>query len=426
VSDFAAQPPQIKPTARGVEYVLPRQIGGARLGCGVIGLLFGCGFLVPPLMVLGVAQQGQAGPGGWMAVLFALPFLAVGLVAVCVALLVMFGHSYAAIEDQVLILRFGVGPLRFWRRVPLATITGVMLAPAAGKWLSGNADLAVIRADGKRVPVAQGLPPDYLRPIAHDLAARCQLTLDDRTRSAAHVAAGEPLVPRPPAAVVRRENVVLTPAAGSAGWIGLLIFALIWNGVAWPIAIVIITQDAGVCPILFISVFLLAGLALAAGAVAKILAMSRFHPPVVTVSVQPLFLGEPFVCQVVQRAKKPVQINRINLKLICRESATYRSGTNTVTVNHDAWTAEAVVAEGATADSLRPIEALHQWQIPPDGMHTFHAAKNKIEWILRIHTDVPRWPDYTMELPLVVAPRRHAGQAQQPPGGAATGEEPTG
>ncbi|MBI1903639.1 MAG: PH domain-containing protein [Planctomycetia bacterium] len=424
--DFAAQPPQIKPTARGVEYVLPQRVGGARLGCGVIGILFGCGFMVPPLMVLGMANQAQPGQGGWMAVLFAIPFLAVGLIAVCISLTVMFGRTYATIDDQVLLLQFGLGPLRFWRRVPLTNIKAVMLAPTAGKRLSGSADVSLTLADGKTFPMAQGLAPDYLRPIAEDLAARCPLTLDDRTRRAAADADAGPIVPRPPATIFRRENVVLTPAASSGNWLGLLIFAVIWNGISWTIAVVIFTQEAGVCPILFISLFLLVGLLAAAGTAAKMLAMSRFHPPVVTVSVQPLFLGEPFICQVVQRAKKLVQIDRINLKLICRESATYRSGTNTVTVNHDAWTAEAIVAEGATADPLRPIEALHEWRIPPDGMHTFHAARNKIEWILRVHTDVPRWPDYTIDLPLVVAPRRHAGPSQPQPGGAATGKEMTG
>jgi D-lyxose ketol-isomerase len=130
------------------------------------------------------------------------------------------------------------------------------------------------------------------------------------------------------------------------------------------------------------------------------------------VSVQPLRVGESFDVSFQQRAKAPVHVQQVTAKLICREFATYRRGTDTTTVNHDVYEQKAMIAEEVAASSIQPIEGTASLTIPADGMHSFQASRNRIVWLLELKTVVDDWPDYTETFEVHVAPERViAGEA---------------
>ena len=48
-------------------------------------------------------------------------------------------------------------------------------------------------------------------------------------------------------------------------------------------------------------------------------------------------------------------------------------------------------------------EAL-QLQIPKDGMHTFIASRNKLQWFIHVKINFAKWPDYEEDFEIKVLP----------------------
>ncbi len=42
--------------------------------------------------------------------------------------------------------------------------------------------------------------------------------------------------------------------------------------------------------------------------------------------------------------------------------------------------------------------------VPANLMHTFEAGHNKVVWRLKVHGEIPRWPDVADDYPIVVLP----------------------
>lgn len=145
---------------------------------------------------------------------------------------------------------------------------------------------------------------------------------------------------------------------------------------------------------LFIGLFAAIGLWLAFVAIKQLLASMKFELPQVTVSFQPFCLGEEFTGRFHQAAKSHATINRVLIKLICRETATYTAGTSTTTVTEDVFTKELELQDVQRADAVNAIQGEFQFRIPADGMHTFVADNNSVEWLIETDTDVQGWPDY--------------------------------
>ena len=203
---------------------------------------------------------------------------------------------------------------------------------------------------------------------------------------------------------------------GSGSLAGMLVFCLLWNAIAYGIATAVWFLNPDDAPPLFakaiLVLFMGIGLVLVGVVVKMILARMKLFPPELHVSVQPLRLGEAFEIRFRQRVKTPVHIERVSVKFICRESATYRRGTDTTTVTHEVFKEEREFAHDSAADSVHPVEAEASFRIPEDGMHSFQANRNRIDWLMEVRTAVADWPDYSETFELQVAPERTpAGEA---------------
>lgn len=211
----------------------------------------------------------------------------------------------------------------------------------------------------------------------------------------------------------RGTEVRLKPFGNLAGQVhtfkGMLFFTVVWNGFIWTIAAFLWFSNEDSIPIfakVVVGLFMAVGVGLAFSTIKMGLARMKLEAPEVTVSVQPLRVGEPFDVSFRQRAKGPVHVQHVTAKLICREFATYRRGTDTTTVTHDVHEQEAVVVQEVAASSIQPIQGSASLAIPADGMHSFHAARNRIVWLLEVQTAVDDWPDYRTTFELQVAPER--------------------
>ncbi len=145
------------------------------------------------------------------------------------------------------------------------------------------------------------------------------------------------------------------------------------------------------------------GLLMIGAAVRTMLARARVAPPEVAVSTTTPRVGEIFTLDYRQTYRVSTQVQLIRMSLILRESATYQRGTDTVTVTHDHFVQtydlpERQMSAGETFQDRR------QFQIPPLGMHTFVANRNKLNWFLKVTVTIPGWPDYEEEFSLTVPP----------------------
>jgi hypothetical protein len=58
-----------------------------------------------------------------------------------------------------------------------------------------------------------------------------------------------------------------------------------------------------------------------------------------------------------------------------------------------------------TSDSRQIAEGQAQFIVPKDSMHSFCAPHNEIIWTIKVHGDIPRFPDVSDEFPITILPR---------------------
>lgn len=204
---------------------------------------------------------------------------------------------------------------------------------------------------------------------------------------------------------IRRDvatgEVELKPAnTPLAGFIFLLIFALVWNGITWGILLSMPRGDTFAR--LFLSLFALIGAAIGAGVIYSFLAL--FNPrPILTASAPAVPLGGTL--DVRWRFTGNVRrLVHLAITLEGREEATYRRGTTTTTDRN----IFAILPLIDTADRSEIAGGSASVVIPRELIHTFASSNNKIVWTLRLAGDIPRWPDVGAEFPITVLPREAA------------------
>jgi len=74
--------------------------------------------------------------------------------------------------------------------------------------------------------------------------------------------------------------------------------------------------------------------------------------------------------------------------------AATRQETLCQTVSHDVHEAEHEIVGDIQVDSHHPIDVTLELQIPENGMHTSHAPRNRIDWLLEVCVAAVNWPDY--------------------------------
>ncbi len=187
------------------------------------------------------------------------------------------------------------------------------------------------------------------------------------------------------------------------GHITLIIFGLVFAGFAGMWTLLAWRGGAPFFALLFGLAFMTAGLILIGVGALQFIARSRIGTPNVAISPEMLRVGERFAFTLEHTFKSNVNVQRILVQLLQRESATYRRGTDTYTVTHE----EVATEFEIPARPFRRGETLYDnrsLQIPRTAMHTFKARNNKIQWFLRLKIEVPGWPDLNQEYQLLVLP----------------------
>lgn len=151
---------------------------------------------------------------------------------------------------------------------------------------------------------------------------------------------------------------------------------------------------------LFIIPFVAVGLFMIGLLVYQILGL--FNPKVeLTLAPGAPQLGEKI--DVAWRLSGRTQVLR-GLKLVveAREEARYRRGTSTYTDRKPFLNLEVY----ASASSLEPETGHASIALPVESVPTWTGDNNKIVWVIRVHGEIPRWPDLKEEFVIEVHPPR--------------------
>ena len=194
-------------------------------------------------------------------------------------------------------------------------------------------------------------------------------------------------------------QIVLNPPAGR---IPLLLGVMIaWNG------IVILTWTHGIrFPVLseLVGILLPGGLTIVSlimiAATIREIMRAMIPVPMITISATQVPLGGTLELQW-RYTRQIRRIRRMTLTLVARESCTFQYGKTTATEGRE-------FLRTLICDS--PSWNLHVGgkgviKIPADAIHSFQSANNQVEWFVEVQQYVVRWPDTTLQYPIVVTPR---------------------
>lgn len=123
-----------------------------------------------------------------------------------------------------------------------------------------------------------------------------------------------------------------------------LLFGGLWTGISCCVAAGIIgplafsfdpnnllgTVGEIAFPVIFMGIFILVGVIFLAVGILPLIARTRIDPPQVVISNSNLRSGEEFSLGYQQNFKSAVDIEKLVVQLLLRESATYRRGTDKI------------------------------------------------------------------------------------------------
>lgn len=199
------------------------------------------------------------------------------------------------------------------------------------------------------------------------------------------------------------------------GFAFMLVFGLIWNGIVcvavWN---TVFSGSSGAFDIvgaLFLIPFVLVGLAVIGGT--GYFFLTLFNPrPDLTLSPGYLPLGGTATLGWSFRGN-PSRIQKLTITVQGQEAATYRRGTSTTTDKNIF--EKVIVVETEDIPAIRSGEA--PFTMPEFTAPSFTAPNNKIQWHVKVHGEIHRWPDVNEEFELVVSPLPlPAGAAPPQPG----------
>jgi len=211
-------------------------------------------------------------------------------------------------------------------------------------------------------------------------------------------------MPRFPAAAAPRRVGLASSSSPVARVIFTLIFAGFWNAIVSVFLFDIIASFRGDGQKdWFGALFMIPFVAVGAGAILYFFygLLALFNPrPHLSVSANPVRLDEGLeVDWTATGSANRIRAWRVTLE--GREEATYTRGTTTSTDRETFAVLE--VAKGSGAAGFR--EGRGAASFPAHAVHSFSGGNNRIIWVLKVHGDIPFWPDVDEEFEIEVAPR---------------------
>lgn len=183
-----------------------------------------------------------------------------------------------------------------------------------------------------------------------------------------------------------------------------VIFAVAWHAFLIPFFVMVVnmirerpTSLGGYGFGAFLSIFLFAGAAVWVPIVRRTLANRRL--PTVEISEEPVYLGDTL--RVCVNHPPRSRLNKLEVSLVCTEIVSYNEGTTVRTQRRDLMEIPVLQASDVRDEIKNEAEA----RLPLLAPHSFASKNNQLEWAVRVHADIPHWPDYDERFVFRALPR---------------------
>ena len=183
---------------------------------------------------------------------------------------------------------------------------------------------------------------------------------------------------------------------------GILAFSIFWNGLIFPFFFRFLSDFASghgdLFSVIFMLPFVLAGLGSIAVVIYFLLAMANPRP-VLKIMPPAVHPGESMNLEW-RLSGQAERLENLKITIEGKEEAQYRRGTTTYTDSAVFFSRELVHARGVSQIRRGSTSV----EIPKEAMHTFHATNNKIIWSVKMHGEIPKWPDVKETFEITVLP----------------------
>ncbi|MCB9689530.1 MAG: DUF3592 domain-containing protein [Alphaproteobacteria bacterium] len=176
-------------------------------------------------------------------------------------------------------------------------------------------------------------------------------------------------------------------------------FALIWE----TFSLMAFGQAGDACSQVFIGLFVLIG---AGVGLAVPYQVGRALNPKLELVISPPALAPGVAFDLLWRMEgRSSRVRRLVIKLVGKETATYKRGTNTSTVEHVFH--EQVLADVSGAEVASGMAA---GELPANTVPSFKSTNNAISWALLVQGDIAWWPDIDDRYEITVGPGIDGGE----------------
>jgi hypothetical protein len=137
-----------------------------------------------------------------------------------------------------------------------------------------------------------------------------------------------------------------------------------------------------------------------------LLQQTAIGPTELEISDLPLAAGGEYQIFLSQPAR--LRIRLLDLALECEEQATFRQGTDVRTETRIVYEQRLFRKRGVDVNRAHPFQTTFRFALPPDIMHSFASANNRIVWRIRFACEVKDWPAVRRTFPVTVFPQSYA------------------
>lgn len=132
----------------------------------------------------------------------------------------------------------------------------------------------------------------------------------------------------------------------------------------------------------------------------QLLVLTGFGPTQLEISELPLVPGGLYQLYLEQPGRFRFQV--IEVVLTCVEEATFSQGTNVRTEKRNAVDVRLFRKRGIAAG--QPVQETFELRLPPEAMHSFVSANNRVLWKIIVSATVRGWPQFQRVFPVIITP----------------------
>ncbi|MGV3606632.1 MAG: hypothetical protein ACO1RA_09490 [Planctomycetaceae bacterium] len=198
------------------------------------------------------------------------------------------------------------------------------------------------------------------------------------------------------------------PPAESPAWqlLAKTVFSLVWNTLGIVLIVLAIREHLAGNTQWLLDLFLLPYTAISVWTIVYTAQQIWIHagmgPTMLEISDHPLLPGHEY--QVVLTQTGHLEVNSLELCLICEEAVTYHQGTDVRHETRVVYEATLFQKSKFMIEPGTPFQQTCTVPVPKDAMHSFVSQHNSLRWKLLVRGKLKHWPTFERGFPLVVYP----------------------